>query len=41
MAIALQGGGIIFYELDATGELAEVEQTGLDDEVVDMDFTPI
>lgn len=31
MAIALQGGGVIFYELDTAGELTEVEQTSLDD----------
>lgn len=41
MVIALQGGDIIYYELDQNGDLAEVEQTSLDDEVVDMDLTPI
>ena len=41
MVLALQGGDIIYYELDENGDLAEVEQTSLDDEVVDMDLTPI
>lgn len=39
--VALQGGDIIYYELDENGDLVEVEQTSLDDEVVDMDLTPI
>lgn len=40
MVLALQGGNIIYYELDSTGELMEVEQKMLDDEVVEMDLTP-
>ena len=40
MVIALQGGDIIYYELDENGDLAEVEQTSLDDEVVDCVVAP-
>ena len=41
MVLALQGGIIIYYELDEAGDLIEVEQADLEDEVVDMDLTPI
>lgn len=41
MVIALSGGDVYYYELDENGELNEVEQISLEDEVISMDLAPI
>ena len=41
MVIALAGGDVVYYELDESGDLNEVEQVSLEEEVVSLDLAPI
>ena len=39
--LALSGGDLIYYELNESNELSEVDTSNLDEEVVSMDFAPM